>query len=98
MTSSISVRIKRATVEMTKTESVSEGNTEKIQLSKKATGNQPSLSASQYCKSGPNTKVGTETPRIAITTASVSRKVLCQRAAIMPSTMPTTTPKITAWI
>src|SRR5918994_5674666 len=86
-----------ATVEMTKTERASEGKTECIQLSKKAIGNSPSFTPSQYCRSGPSTKVGTDTPTTASTTAAVSQNVLCRRAAAMPSTSPTTNPKITAW-
>ena len=73
---------------MTKTERASEGKTEYHQLSKKAIGNHPSLSPSQYCKMGPSTKVGTETPSTAITTAAYPSKVLCRRAATMPSTIP----------
>src|SRR5215211_1001710 len=96
MTSSISVRINLATVEITNTERVSEGKTEYIQLSKKAIGNHSSLTPSQYCNIGPSTKVGTDTPITAITTARVSQKVLCRSAATMPSTIPITSPKTTA--
>src|SRR5918999_3984456 len=98
MTSSISERMKRATVETTKTEMASEGSTECHQLSKKAIGNSPSFTPSQYCKMGPSTKLGTDTPSTATTTATVSQKELCHRAATMPNTSPTTRPKITACI
>src|SRR5919107_6362619 len=97
MTSSISVLTKRATVETTNTERTSEGNTECHQLSKNAIGKSPSFSPSQYCKTGPSTKVGTDTPITAIITARVSQMVLCGRAATMPSASPTTIPKMTAW-
>src|SRR3712207_8491465 len=45
------------------------------------------------CIMGPNTKLGTETPSTASTTAIVSQKVLCRKAATMPSTSPMTSPK-----
>src|SRR3712207_9538019 len=83
---------------MTKTESASEGRTECIQLSKNAIGNHPSFTPKTYCKMGPRTKVGTETPSTATTTANVSHQVLCRKAETMPSTIPTASPKITACI
>src|SRR5215204_3792076 len=98
MLSNISDLMNLETVEMTKTESASEGNTEYNQLSKKAMGNSPSLTPSQYCRMGPSTKVGTDTPTTASTTARVSQRVLCRSAATIPSTSPTTSPKTTAWI
>src|ERR687898_2323176 len=96
MTSNVSDLMNLATVETTKTERASEGKTECIQLSKKAIGNNPSFTPSQYCMTGPSTKVGTDTPTTASTTAAVSQKVLCRRAATIPNTSPTTRPKMTA--
>src|SRR3712207_7410033 len=90
--------MKRATVETTKTEMASEGKTECHQLSKKAMGNSPSCTPSQYCKMGPSTKLGTDTPSTATTTAIVSQTVLCHNAATTPRTIPTISPKITACI
>src|SRR5215207_4552705 len=96
MTSSISDLTNLATVETTKTERASEGNTECNQLSKNAIGNHPSFTPSQYCIMGPNTKLGTDTPNTASTTASVSHQLLCRKAATIPSTSPMTSPKMTA--
>src|SRR3712207_6677276 len=85
--------MKRATVETTKTEMASEGKTECHQLSKKAMGNSPSCTPSQYCKMGPSTKLGTDTPSTATTTAIVSQTVLCHNAATTPRTIPTISPR-----
>src|ERR671917_876748 len=96
MTSSISDLINLATVETTKTERTSDGKMECIQLSKKVIGKSPSFNPSQYCRIGPSTNVGADTPTTASTTAKVSHIVLCRRAAMIPNTSPNTKPKMTA--